>query len=569
MILNLFEPLFGGGGGGGGIGGGEGGEVSDWRVDKEAYEMERQKQIKLQKEKSKLFRERLEMEGNRRKMGGGNILSVLKTEGGNFSGEDITKLMKDLGFKKEDLIGLQENAFRPSQVEFIFEEAVKIELEIIEKKLKELKVPYSASRFEYCEEVLMIYGMPFAKNREKMKEEIQDSVKAYVSKILDCSPCYYHPNSEHGEFFAGKLTGAWRMKVVPKKDLGVPSFIVVGKERVQGKVVYTKKSSMRAMQCSNCYGEDHLMNERDKCPGVKGWKEYCEEFEERWRKAFEVVSDLQEQADGNTNIFRRNSPNDGDNVALEVKKNNERWRKELEEVKRKVREDEEEAVKEREEMKKRGEELGREVERLTKCEIELVWLREREGMLLDDVKSMTEKAERTEKELVKKDNRIKEMESLAEEKKLLENTLEGLTRGDNLKEGVQNDRLLETSQTSVTDLDPSMTAEDLELETDKESLIEKTDKENEVEEVFENDEMSNENGDKVNENGVNVVAAEDDKSNVNEGKINEREDNKLFHSGDDGCNDKKSKMDGAMGGGGVCKKIGDTRKVGSGLGKNV
>ena len=541
------------GGGGGRGGAGEGGEFVNERT-----EMDRQRQIKLQKEKSKLFRERLEMEGNRRKMGGGNILSVLKTEGGNFSGEDITKLMRDLGFKKEDLIGLQENAFRPSQVEFIFEEEVEIELESIEQKLKQLKVPYSASRFEYCEEVLMVYGMPFSKNIEKMKEELKDSVKAYVSKIVDCSPCYYHPNNEHGEYFAGKLTGAWRMKVVPKKDLGVPSFIVVGKEKAQGRVVYTKKSSMRKMQCSNCYSEDHLMNERDKCPGVKGWKEYCEEFEERWKKAREVVSDLQEHADGKTETFLRNTPDEGGNVALEVKKNNEMWRKQLDEVKRKAREGEEEAGKEWTEMKEREKKLVMEVDRLKENEIELVWLKEREVILLDDVRNMKEKAGKVEKELAEKENKIKEMERLVNEKQILENALEGATRVDNLIEGVEN-KLLETSHTSVTDLDPVMTEDDLVGEKDKESLIEETDKESEDEGVFRNEEIQNENGDAFKEHDDEVVVAVNEHDNEiknDEEKVNEKEEKKRQHSGEEWGNDKKSKIDGAKGEDDILKNLG-------------
>ena len=65
---------------------------------------------------------------------------------------------------------------------------------------------------------------------------------------------------------------------------------------------------------------------------MKGWKEYCDEFEEKWRKAMEVVSDLQEHADRKTEIFLRNTPNDGGKVALEVKKNNEMWRKQLVDV---------------------------------------------------------------------------------------------------------------------------------------------------------------------------------------------------------------------------------------------
>ena len=100
-----------------------------------------------------------------------------------------------------------------------------------------------------------------------MKEELEDSVRAFVSKIVDCNPSHYHPKDHNGDFFAEKLNGAWRIRVVPKKDMDIPNYIVVGKEKVQGRVIYTNNSSLRITQCANCYSEDHLMNDAS-CPGI-------------------------------------------------------------------------------------------------------------------------------------------------------------------------------------------------------------------------------------------------------------------------------------------------------------
>ena len=66
-------------------------------------------------------------------------------------------------------------------------------------------------------------------------------------------------------------------------------FISVGKERVQGKVVYSNKANLRVLQCSNCFSENHLMHS-PLCTGIKDWNVYCDEFQDKVELAKEVPS---------------------------------------------------------------------------------------------------------------------------------------------------------------------------------------------------------------------------------------------------------------------------------------
>ena len=92
------------------------------------------------------------MEGNRRTKGGGNQITFLKNAGDKFQAAEVTSLLKEMGFKKEDVAGVQENVFRPSQIEVTFEKNVKLEIERIESKIKEKELPYTAGYFGYYEE---------------------------------------------------------------------------------------------------------------------------------------------------------------------------------------------------------------------------------------------------------------------------------------------------------------------------------------------------------------------------------------------------------------------------------
>ena len=61
-------------------------------------------------------------------------------------------------------------------------------------------------------------------------------------------------------------------------------------------MVYSRRANLTLQQCSNCFSDQHLMNNYA-CPGIKEWEVYCQEFEERKRKAREVPAAIDEDED--------------------------------------------------------------------------------------------------------------------------------------------------------------------------------------------------------------------------------------------------------------------------------
>ena len=75
------------------------------------------------------------------------------------------------------------------------------------------------------------------------------------------------------------------MVVEPRRDIGVPNFIVVDQvSKVQGQVSYKKKFNFRPEMCSHCYTEGHF-KKTSYCKGVRSWNEYCDEFLVNWNNA--------------------------------------------------------------------------------------------------------------------------------------------------------------------------------------------------------------------------------------------------------------------------------------------
>ena len=369
-----------------------------------------------------------------------------------------------MGFKKEEVKGIQENVFRPSQIEVTFEKDVELDINEIEKKLKERKVPYVPAKFKHCEEVLMVYGLPFVNDIEKLKEELKDSVRAFVGKIVECSPTYYQRNDQRGEYFCGKLTGAWRLKVVPKKDMGIPNFIVVGKEKVQGKVTYTNKSSVRITQCANCFSEEHLMNDGS-CQGIRRWSNYCNEFEERWQNALRVPIDMEEEETESTDTFYR-----GDEILKEEVSKVEKRIEEVEEDKRRMLAEIENLKEFRREEDREREELRDEIKRLKEVEKKAKEQEVSEERLREEVKSLQEKVNENEKKLQDKNGHINELENSGE---VLASLIEAKAAFDNMMDGVKNNE--DVRKPSVED-DPldiaSSQGEEIKMDSDDEVIAE-------------------------------------------------------------------------------------------------
>ena len=101
------------------------------------------------------------------------------------------------------------------------------------------------------------------------------------------------------------MTGSWRVRVIPKAEVGIPNFIVIGKSKVQGKVVYSLKANIRVLQCANCFSEDHKMNS-PLCTGIRDWNEHCLEFEKKKESAKTFESVMEESVTGEGEDMEKN-----------------------------------------------------------------------------------------------------------------------------------------------------------------------------------------------------------------------------------------------------------------------
>ena len=241
---------------------------------------------------------RLELEGCRKNLGKGQIFTAMKekidTEPQQMmTKEELAKILVKSNIKKEDVVGIKFNEYRKGQVEFLLADGVSIDVKKMEEAIEDENMKISIGAFDHVEEVMMIYGLPLTKEIGSMKEKIEESVLPFVKHIISIIPCTY---SEGGDFFRGKYNGNWRVVVEPKKQTGVPNFIVVGNSaKVQGQVHYVKSFTMRPEMCADCFQEGHLKKDRQ-CPGIRSWRDYCVEFQRKWEEALEEVCvDLEEE----------------------------------------------------------------------------------------------------------------------------------------------------------------------------------------------------------------------------------------------------------------------------------
>ena len=254
-------------------------------------------------EQRKLFRHRLQMENNRRIMSKKkkNTVAITLESGSEiFQAKDIVRVLEEaMKVEHNDIEGIQVNCFRRSQVEVTFKDEVPVDINELSRKVKAANMPYTVSSASFYEETAMIYGLPFG-NIDYIKTSIRNAIAPFVAKIIEITPCTYNNDLDFGRFFAGKLNGNWRVRVEPKEDVGIPNFIVVGKECVQGKVVYGNKATVRIQQCANCYQDDHILNS-DRCTGLREWQDYCKEFEEKKRAASLIQTRKENEHDGEEN----------------------------------------------------------------------------------------------------------------------------------------------------------------------------------------------------------------------------------------------------------------------------
>ena len=237
------------------------------------------------------FQQKLFLEGKRKELGKGNIVTFLMGDARDgIDPSEVSKVLRLGGFKPEQVVTIKLNDFRANQVEVLFKPEVVIDAQGVEEKLRRQQLNVNVSKFEHIEEFLMIYGLPPSFDVDILKMKVNEAISPFVKKILEVTPCV-HTGSEKDDFFDGKYNGNWLVKIVPKIKVQVPNFIVVGNDaEVQAKAVYTKKITEKEEMCSDCYRVGHF--KRD-CPGPRLWTEYCQEFRKEW-EAF-AMSDNDEE----------------------------------------------------------------------------------------------------------------------------------------------------------------------------------------------------------------------------------------------------------------------------------
>ena len=218
--------------------------------------------------KKAFFRMRTDLEGSRRQMGKGNIISFLVNAGaqGNQSIEkkDINKILRCGGFVTSQVLGITINDYRPNQIEVLFRDEVEIDALVVETRVKAQGMDVSVSKFDHIEEFLMIYGLPLSADMDSVKEKIKEAIKPFVKNILEVTPCVHREENNGEDFFTGNYDGSWRCKVTPKLRKQIPNYIVVdSRAQVMAKAVYTKKIGDKLEMCQDCFSTDHLKRAPD------------------------------------------------------------------------------------------------------------------------------------------------------------------------------------------------------------------------------------------------------------------------------------------------------------------
>ena len=211
------------------------------------------------------------------------------------------------------------------------------------------------------------------------------------------------------------------MRVVPKAEIGIPNFIVIGNAKVQGKVVYSKKANISVIQCVNCFSEQHLKNSPS-CSGIRDWSEYCEEYERKKEEAKGISSVFEEgRRTGGEDRLDRSEEEVAELMAqvAEKKEENVKLAKTVKELEEKIGSDRESLL-----------ELTRKMEEVSKSKSDEIVEKEEEILRLkkaeENIKEKMEQLERTkdeDEETKKVQESLKDQTMWVKEKEKLVETL--------------------------------------------------------------------------------------------------------------------------------------------------
>ena len=237
-----------------------------------------------------LHEQKLIMEGKRKHLAKGLILTfLLRKEDCSYG--FMGKVLRIAGFLPSQVKALKINEYRGSEAEVLFSEGTVLNIHEIQSKLQEASLDITVSNFEGDEEVFLLEGMPLTEDHDSMKEMIKEAVWPFVQNLKEIIPTKYKMEEE---FFNGMYDGKYRVVVTPRVGKEVPNFIAIGPQSAAARVIYTKSRSSKKVMCQVCYNVGHTSRDIT-CPGPQTWETYVSDFNENWKSAADSHKDSVEE----------------------------------------------------------------------------------------------------------------------------------------------------------------------------------------------------------------------------------------------------------------------------------
>ena len=275
-------------------------------VNRQVVVAEREAQdLKNQALKKKAYLQlKWDLDCNRKHLGKGNIVNILINDQNqrvvNVEKKNINTMLRVSGFSIEDVMGITINEYRPNQVEVMFEDDVLVDTVEMENKINSNGFDVTVAKFDRAEDHLIIYGLPLTNNVKYMEDQIREAVGPFVKEVTEVKPLV-HSDEVGDDFFKGKRNGNWRVKTVPMMGRQIPNYIVVGiKERVMGKVVYSRNAGEKKEMCADCFSTEHFKRAPE-CSGPVKWSVYCEQFRMEWNRNY---VEQETEDDGSSSVTR-------------------------------------------------------------------------------------------------------------------------------------------------------------------------------------------------------------------------------------------------------------------------
>ena len=255
------------------------GEHGQERLGEALDQMVREDRVKTASDKQKMFRNTMQLMQRRKTASKGNIVTFMFNERNGFIDKKnvMNNVLQVSGFKPSDVLSVKMNDFRGNECEVMFKEEVKVDCEDIEDKIKKKGFNVTVGKFIETEEICMVYGLPLTSDVDWMKEQIRETISPFVRRVVSITATTHYGKNEN-DFFHGRLTGDYKVKVVPLKDGQIPNYVSIGEEHVMGRVHYVRKMIEKKVMCDACYSTEHMMRSPE-CPGVVDWLDYVRQYE--------------------------------------------------------------------------------------------------------------------------------------------------------------------------------------------------------------------------------------------------------------------------------------------------